>query len=205
MKLSSKTIIIIALSILVLAGIGFWVFREFTKPLPGQSVTDLGRGHVKIGTYVEYNSNPPTSGSHYEDWTRGGVYDSPKDDRNLVHSEEHGYIIVSYNCDFGQSNLSEISTTGKIELATDSAHLSENFKSEDCKTLVSQLTQIYNEEGKNKIIVVPRPILDSKLALTTWGRNDKWNPQIPLTQEDISRVKHFIEVLRDHGPEKTME
>jgi hypothetical protein len=204
-KITPKLVIIVIVSVLILAGIGFAVLKVFTAPLPGQAVADLGRSHVPIGTQENYNSNPPTSGPHYEDWVRFGVYDGPKDDRNLVHSLEHGYIVISYNCDFGKNDGQRVPNLGPIELATDSAHLSANFKSDECKALVTQLTKIYNDENYTKIVVIPRPNLDAKLALTTWARIDKWNPNFPLSTQDISRIKNFIEVLRDHGPEKTME
>ena len=76
-----------------------WLFIESSKPLPGEKIKDLGRGHVPIGENVEYNSTPPTSGKHYEEWIKQGVYDEEKDDRNLVHSLEHGYIIMHYKCE----------------------------------------------------------------------------------------------------------
>lgn len=205
MEITPKVIAIIAVAVLILGGIGFLIFKEFTKPLPGQVFKDLGREHVNIGTQVDYNSNPPTSGPHYPDWVRYGIYDAPKDDRNLVHSEEHGYIIMSYNCDFGKPNGKEASSSGTIELATDSAHLSDNFRSDECKTLVSQLSKIYENLKHTKLIVIPRPNLDAKLAVSTWTRIDKWNPPIPLTDQDIKRITNFIQVLRDHGPERTME
>ncbi len=205
MKLAPKTIVIIVLCALPVIALSVWLFREATKPLPGEKVKDLGRNHIQIGTKVDYNSNPPTSGPHYPDWIRAGVYDGPKDDRNLVHSLEHGYIEIHYNCDFGKNNAVSVPNSGPIELATDSAHLSDNFKNDECKNLVAQLTKIYNDEGHNKTIVVPRPNLDAKIALTSWGRIDKWSPNFPLSDQDIAKIKNFLEVLRGHGPEQTME
>src|ERR1051326_314345 len=92
--------IIIAVSILFTLGVLTWAFMESNKPMPGQKVDKLGRDHITTGTKVDYTSNPPTSGNHYPDWTKPGIYSTVPDDRHLVHSLEHGYIIISYNCDF---------------------------------------------------------------------------------------------------------
>jgi len=37
-----------------------------------------------------------TSGPHYAEWTRAGIYNRAPEDGNLVHSLEHGYVIISY-------------------------------------------------------------------------------------------------------------
>lgn len=98
LKSKSKKFTIWIFVLAILGGGGWWLYQGFTKPFPGQKVEDLGRQHVEDGTAVDYNSNPPTSGSHYVDWTRAGVYDKPISDGHLVHSLEHGYVIMSYNC-----------------------------------------------------------------------------------------------------------
>lgn len=157
---------------------GWYIFSKLSAPLPGNPVSQLGRKHVPNGTKVSYNSNPPTSGDHYGDWAKTGVYPSPLVDENLVHSLEHGYIILSYNCTKVNSKL-------------------EN--SQTCKDLVKQLSDVASEVRLWKIIVVPRVSLDVPLALTAWGRIDK------IQAFDKERIIRFVTAFRDHGPEKTME
>lgn len=200
--------IIIGAIILMLIGLGFFIFNE-TKPKPGTQLEDLGRTHVPVGTVVEYNSNPPTSGNHYEEWVRAGVYDRPQDDRHLAHSLEHGYVIISYNCTFGKSSppLGPIEKKTNTEDSTSSAMLTENFASDECNQLVQNLTSIYDSNGKRKLIIVPRPQLDSKIALTAWRYIDKINPSTSseLSDFDKAKIEKFIDAHRDHGPEQTME
>lgn len=187
-----------------------WLFIESSKPLPGTKMADLGRGHVPANEKVEYNSNPPTSGKHYEEWIRSGVYDKSQEDGYLVHSLEHGYVIMSYNCDKPPSpttyhllptvyahGIEEATTSSDI--ATSSASLSPNFRSEQCHKLVDQLTAIYEKKGQKKLIVIPRPDLDTRLALTAWNYIDKFN------EFDEGRVLKFIDAYINQGPEKTME
>ena len=201
-----KKYIYIFLAATVFLAFLVWLFIESSKPLPGTKVTDLGREHVPIGEKVEYNSNPPTSGKHYAEWVKSGVYTEPKDDRNLLHSLEHGYVIMSYNCDKPPATgfIPQVLAHGTEEAtpsseATPSANLSENFRSDDCHKLVDQLISIYEKKGKNKLIVVPRENLDSNFALTAWTYLDKFN------EFDQNRIEKFIDAYLNMGPEKTME
>ncbi|MBI2268583.1 MAG: DUF3105 domain-containing protein [Candidatus Blackburnbacteria bacterium] len=196
--------------ILLVVGSGWWIWQKLSTPLPGESVPDLGRNHVSDGTQVQYNSNPPTSGPHYEEWTKAGVYDKQFSDGHLVHSLEHGYVVISYNCTkqvfsfhlpfFVASAHEENPDASPSAQASPSAELSgSQWESEDCKKLISQLADVYEKEGKKKIIIVPRPSLDTRIALTAWTRIDKFD------NFDEGRIKKFIETFRNRGPEKTVE
>ena len=44
-----------------------------------------------------YKSVPPTSGTHNPQWYPAGVYDKNADITQLIHSLEHGYVILFYN------------------------------------------------------------------------------------------------------------
>ena len=93
--------------------VGFWVITIFIigslgygivylatrpeKPAPGIAFPILGREHIPVGTYhSEYNSNPPTSGSHYAEEAEWGVYQNELPDEQLIHNLEHGGIWISY-------------------------------------------------------------------------------------------------------------
>lgn len=162
-----------------------WLFIESSKPLPGTKIDDLGRGHIPIGEKVEYNSNPPTSGKHYEDWVKKGVFDSEKDDRNLVHSLEHGYIVMSYKCEFAKTDQKDASSSGAL--------------TPECSDRRDKLKAIYEKKGAQRLIVVPRVSLDTNYALTAWDYIDKFN------DFDQTRIIKFIDSHIDQGPEKTME
>lgn len=63
----------------------------------GEEVPILGRDHVPEGTKVKnYNSNPPTSGSHWPTPAPWGFYSEPVPDEVVVHNLEHGGIWISY-------------------------------------------------------------------------------------------------------------
>lgn len=212
-----NNLIWILLAAAVIGGIGWLWYDSATKPLPGVAVADLGREHVPPGTKVDYNSNPPTSGNHYSEWTRKGVYDQPKDDGNLIHSLEHGYIIVSYNCEVHPQSfrfVPRVSAHKEEDEGTDSTGSSRaesaestssgilsnpDWQLQECKDLVERLKGVYEKKGQERLIVVPRPSLDTRIALTAWARIDKFN------DFDEQRITRFIDAHRNHGPEKTVE
>jgi len=87
--------------VLVLVGYGIILLarssghqgEDFSTAYPIQ-----GRNHISFGsTHPEYNSNPPSSGSHYLQPTRGGSYDEAVDDETVVHNLEHGDIWIAYH------------------------------------------------------------------------------------------------------------
>ncbi len=203
----------IVISLLIIAG-GWYIVSKLSQPLPGTAVPELGRKHVDDGTKVEYNSNPPTSGDHFAEWTKAGIYKAPISDGHLLHALEHGYIIVSYNCmklnskfKVQNSKLIRSAYAHEEDLEASSSAGSqpgeelkgEVWESKECKDLAKQLSDIANEVRLWKLIVIPRPVLDVPIALTAWGRIDK------MEKLDKERIVRFITAFRDQGPEKTVE
>ena len=222
----NKRIIWLAVFILV-GALGYWIYKGITKPLPGQAVADKGREHVTDIFGKEYSSNPPTSGPHFPVWAKSGVYDRLISDGYLIHSMEHGYVVIWYDCsrlssrsfvkqafahdepakestDSGQLLMHmKVQPQGNISWFTPQnppeveIELPEAFKSDACKTLVSNLSEF--TKVAERVIVVPRLNLDSQVALTSWGRIDK------MDSLDKGRIEVFIKAFHNKGPEKTME
>lgn len=198
----------------VLIALLAWLFIESSKPLPGEKqgyncddyidfsklenadTSDKCRVHVPVGTEVKYPTNPPTQGPHYAEWVRVGVYEGEKDDRNMVHSLEHGYVIMSYKCVIA----SEAKQSGSEEIASSSStKVGTPRNDEECEVRKNQLAKIYEKKGKKKLIVVPKSNLDTNFALTAWSYLDKFD------NFDEDRINKFIDAHRDMGPEKTMD
>ncbi|MBI4059216.1 DUF3105 domain-containing protein [Candidatus Microgenomates bacterium] len=245
MRKIKKWILWGGVGVVIIAGL-WWLAREATKPVPGETlgekVADMGANHVTDISGVTYNSDPPTSGPHFGIWAKKGVYDRVISDGHLIHSLEHGYVAVSYNCDklvpsaysegasfayyLVPSVLAHESDEPHEEAtvsgtATDSARpltrmntsgmsfftpsnppasevtLSENFQSEGCKKLVNDLWETV--KGWQRVIVVPRPNMDSPITLTAWTRILK------LDSYDSQKIKEFVEAFHNRGPEKTTE
>ncbi|OGM75533.1 hypothetical protein A2210_00345 [Candidatus Woesebacteria bacterium RIFOXYA1_FULL_40_18] len=111
---------ILVLGILVIGG--YWLFKNVTKKLPGEAVADSGREHVTDIAGVTYTSNPPTSGSHFPVWAKPGVYDRLISDGYLIHSLEHGYIIISYDCEKPVSSIWPAPPRGEYLVSSVYAH-----------------------------------------------------------------------------------
>ena len=67
-------------------------------PLPGcaslEAPADEGRAHLAEGETATYGSYPPTSGPHDPIPAAAGWYDEMQPVEALVHSLEHGYVVV---------------------------------------------------------------------------------------------------------------
>jgi hypothetical protein len=167
----------VAAGVLIVGMIVYLVWKQ-AQPIPrtGEDVPIQGASHISVGQPHEpYNSNPPTSGPHYDDPAEAGFYDAAPPDEQLVHNLEHGYVIIWYNC----------------------AQLSDS----QCSQLKSEIKGVMQSAGNSlitntpKLIAVPRTEMETQLALTTWGRLDKFDAF------DRQRILNFIQVFRDKAPE----
>lgn len=62
-----------------------------------QTFDSEGNEHVQQGTEVDYGTSPPTSGAHYAREASAGFYEETPPLGNLVHSLEHGFVVVYYD------------------------------------------------------------------------------------------------------------
>jgi hypothetical protein len=174
----------IAAGLALTALIIYLAWKE-NQPIPrtGEDVPTQSAAHIDNGqSHEPYNSDPPTSGPHYVEPAKGGFYEEAPQDEQLVHNLEHGYVIIWYNCQRSPSGDGAL-TAGQ------------------CDQLKQQLRDTMARGGNStrtgtpKLIAVPRPTLDTQLALTTWGRLDKFEAF------DQNRILNFIRAFRDHAPE----
>ncbi len=135
-----------AIVALLLIGVVAWSIQKNNQPAPGEAVPIQGQQHIVIGqSHPPYNSDPPTSGWHYDEPARAGFYDTSLADEQLVHNLEHGHVIISYDC-------------GKLA---------------DCENVKAELVQVVDRFQRWKIVAVARENADAAIALTAWGRIDK--------------------------------
>jgi hypothetical protein len=129
------------------------------EPLPGEGVCEVftasdpseSRTHLEICSPLEYETTPASSGDHFGVWADFQEYESPVPQGFLVHSMEHGGVVLYYNCP------------------------------DDCPGLVAALRSIKERFGPddrcesvpdvlNRIIIAPNPDLDVPFAITAWER-----------------------------------
>lgn len=91
-----KPVIVSVIVVAAIGGLIFWSAWE-EKSRPGQDMSIQGREHIPVGAqHPAYNSNPPTSGSHYAEPADWGFYGRELPDEQLIHNLEHGGIWVAY-------------------------------------------------------------------------------------------------------------
>ena len=161
--------IILAVAVLA-AGVFFLVSATRTAAI-GVSVPDEGREHVSPGTPLTYQANPPSSGPHYPNWTRPGVYTEPQDPGGWVHSLEHGYVVILYNCP------------------------------DACPELVAQLRTFYDSAPPStryryqKLVVTPYANMSNRVTALAWNR------KLELDRFDADQLMAFFRAYQDKGPE----
>ena len=136
------------LGILLLAGVGYWAYGQWTAGSPGEFVPSLGNRHLspsEVGLTV-YNSDPPVSGPHLPSIAGWGVHETPIPKELQVHNLEDGGVVAQYNCP---------------------------QTSQECRTLIEKLAQIVRRYDRT--ILAPYPGMSHKIALTAWSRIDKFN------------------------------
>ncbi|MBK8173225.1 MAG: DUF3105 domain-containing protein [Sandaracinaceae bacterium] len=129
---------------------------------PGQS-----GAHVDPCTQLAYPTMPPMGGTHYSAWASFEAYDAPVPHGFLVHSMEHGAVILYHQC-----------------LAS------------ECPELVAAMRAIPDAVeadpacsatlSRNRIIVVPDPTLDVPVAVSAWGHSYR------ATCFDEASIRAFI-------------
>ena len=83
--------------------------NKLNKPLMGEKMADEGAKHVgRNDTHPAYKSNPPTSGPHWAGVAGPGIKDEPVPDELVLHSMEHGAVVVWYKEGLEQNEVDKI-------------------------------------------------------------------------------------------------
>ncbi|MDB4946465.1 MAG: hypothetical protein JWP97_5999 [Labilithrix sp.] len=110
----------------------------------------LAGTHVPEGTAITYSSNPPSSGPHYPVWANFQEYAAPVDDGYLVHSLEHGAVLLLYKCEDGASCADTVEALRKVRDAIPS--------DKRC-----------DPDIRVRVVIAPYPKLDVPVAAVAWG------------------------------------
>jgi hypothetical protein len=138
---------------------------------PGRAVADEGHWHITDGGDWPYISQPPASGPHAPTPGGYGVYNHPLRRETYVHNEEHGGVVLLYNCPSG------------------------------CPDVLNAFERLANERtpdqfGEVKVIVTPDPLYDGgQFAAAAWD-----SVYTPATLDEDA-LRCFIDRHIDQGPE----
>jgi len=132
--------------------------------------------HVMTCSEVTYPTNPPTSGPHYPIWAAFKTYMNPVNPGFLVHSMEHGAVVIHYRC--------TAATPCDAELAALATFLAARPADPLCL-----------EPTHARIIVTPSVTIDTRFAVSAWGaslRSDCF---------DLDALGAFLDLNYAKGPE----
>ena len=210
--------------------LGFNLFKSSTKTLPGQEVPDKGRNHVTDIYGIEYSSNPPSSGPHFPVWAKPGIYDRFISNGYLIHSMEHGYIVIWYDCDKklsifnSQFSIEALAHDEPVEESTDSGQLLMHMKIQPTGNMSWFTPQNPSEEeiplpdsfktdSCKKLVsdlsqftkVAQRVVVVPKQNLDSLIALTAWGRIDKLNDFDDARIEEFIKAYHNRGPEQTVE
>ncbi len=208
----------------------FLIAKQISKPPPGLAVDELGRDHTTDIAGVIYNSDPPTSGPHFPMWAKKGVYDRLISDGYLIHSLEHGYVIISYDCTRPVISRWPLVVSQALahdeptEESTDSGELLKHMKlkqteemsaftPESAPDIEVELPSDFKSETCKDLVtklsgMVPkfeRIIVIPRVGMPTPITLTAWNKLERFEKIDDKKILEFIKAYHNKGPEKTVE
>jgi hypothetical protein len=135
--------------------------------------------HVPIGTSIQWDSNPPSSGPHYPIWAAYQAYTSPVPRGYYVHDLEHGGIVFLYNCpdDGGCPDVVAALQAASDAIPDDS------------------LCTAANQGVRVRTVITPDPLIDVPVAAAAWG----WVYKAQCA--DLPTLKAFALAHYGQGPE----
>ncbi len=145
------------------------------RVLTASAATREAATHLTPCTDTTFDTTPPSEGPHYATWAAFGVYDAPVPWGHLVHSLEHGGVVIAYAC------------------------------GADCADVPARLRAFYDTytpdprctttSVPHRLIVVPSPDLDVPIAAAAWGEIYR------ATCLDEASLRAFVDAHYARAPE----
>ena len=107
---------------------------------------DAGGGHIAPGQSAGYSERFPTSGPHDKTWVNPGDYDTVQPSTKLVHSIEHGMVVIYYDA-----------------------------PSPEAMTILEAWAGLYRDQWSG-VILARAPGIGEELVLTAWNRTLRLKP-----------------------------
>ncbi|HVZ71996.1 MAG TPA: DUF3105 domain-containing protein [Polyangia bacterium] len=127
------------------------------------SHTDEGAQHVSCTPPPVYGTNPPSSGNHYPVWADYKTYTTPLPWGHLVHSLEHGAVILVYNCPDGCAD-----EVARAQALIDTLPPVDGQAGGVGPLALGQADPTCEAPTKRRLILAPDPHLDVRWAATAW-------------------------------------
>jgi Protein of unknown function (DUF3105) len=153
-----------------------------TVPGPCEILVDapayLPALHVPIGTHVDYDSNPPSSGPHYPVWAAYQTWTTPLQREYYVHNLEHGAIDLLYKCDAPGGCADVVAGLEAVRAALPDDPI--------CDKATVRV----------RVVITADPLLDVPVAAAAWG----WTYKAKCL--DVPSLTQFAKDHYGQGPEQ---
>ncbi len=112
--------------------------------------------HVPGGSVISWQSNPPSSGSHFPAWAAFQEFGTPVPRGYYVHDLEHGAVVLLYNC----ASLEGGADGGACETIR-----------EGLRATAASLPSDGRCSGgvRARTVITPDPLLNDPVAAAAWG------------------------------------
>jgi hypothetical protein len=127
-----------------------------------------GFQHLTCPAPLAFGTVPPSSGNHYGEWADFHTYPSPVHWGNLMHSMEHGAVVIVYNCPGGCPDEVSAAQVFIDNLPAD---------------------PLCTDVDARRVILAPDPTLDVRWAAAAWT----WTLRADCFDHDA-----FAAFVRDH-------
>jgi hypothetical protein len=131
--------------------------------------------HEPSCSALAYAYHPPASGDHYSQWTAWGTFEDPIPWGFLVHSMEHGAVVLAYRPDTVTPEIQTAFRTMIDERGVDPL----------CRGL----------DAPSRFIVVPDPELEWPIAAVAWEH------VYLATCVDLPSLRAFVDAHYGQAPE----
>ena len=135
----------------------------------------VSTAHAEPCSALEYPFHPPASGRHYSRWASFRTYSEPVPWGFLVHSMEHGAVVLAHHCEGDCSAV-----TAAFQAIIDEQGLDPLCRAED---------------SPSRFVVVPDPELEWAIAAVAWER------VYLATCLDMESLRAFVDEVYGHGRE----
>ncbi len=154
------------------------VITDASCPVEIDHLPLLPATHVAIGSSIQWNSNPPSSGPHYPIWAAYQAYATPVPRGYYVHDLEHGAIVFLYNC--GDAGCPDV--VAALQSASDAIP-------------DDPLCTSLGEGVRVRTVITPDPLIDVPVAAAAWG----WVYKAQCA--DLPTLRDFAMQHYGQGPE----
>jgi hypothetical protein len=138
-------------------------------------------GHVPVGTDIQWDSNPPSSGPHFPVWAAYQAYTTPVPRGYYVHDEEHGGVVLLYTC-------ADAAGPACPDVAAALQQVSDAVPDDPLCTAAGQGVRV-------RTVITPDPLLDVPVAAAAWG----WVYKAQCV--DLPTLEAFVLAHYGQGPE----